>query len=61
MKNLNSGGNKSGKVNKNKRPGRKISGIQFMKELEELEPKNLVDYVFRGSALNQWMKREKII
>ena len=39
--------------------GRKISVKQFMKELEELEPKNMVDYIFRGSALNQWRKKHE--
>lgn len=38
---------------------RKISVKQFMKELDELEPKNIIDYIFRGSALNQWIAREK--
>lgn len=36
---------------------RKTSARKLMKELEELEPKNLIDYVFRGSALNQWMRK----
>ena len=33
---------------------------QFIKELEELEPKNIIDYIFKGSALNQWMRKNKI-
>lgn len=33
---------------------------EMMKELEELEPKNIVDYIFQGSALHQYMKKHKI-
>lgn len=36
---------------------RKITIKQFMKEVENLEPKNVVDYIFRGSGLNQWRKK----
>ncbi len=30
---------------------------QLIKELEELEPKNIVEYIFKGSALNQWISK----
>lgn len=38
----------------------KITIKKFLKELERLEPKNIVDYIFKGSALTQWIKKYKI-
>lgn len=39
---------------------RKTTIKQMMKEVEELEPKSIVDYIFKGSGLSQWMKINKI-
>lgn len=36
---------------------RTISIRQMLKEIEELEPKNLIDYIFRGSGINQWLRK----
>ena len=33
---------------------------EMMDELKELEPKNFIDYIFKGSALNQYLKKHKI-
>ncbi len=29
---------------------------QILKEIEDLEPTNMTDYIFRGSGVVQWMK-----
>ncbi len=34
---------------------------QIMKEIEELEPRNIIDYIFKGSGLNQWARKHKLI
>ena len=36
---------------------RRISVIQLMNEIEELEPKNIIDYIFKGSGLHQWLSK----
>ena len=33
---------------------------QVMKEIEELEPRNIVDYIFRGSGLTRFMKKHNM-
>lgn len=33
---------------------------EMMAELEKLEPKNIIDYIFKGSALTQYLKIHKI-
>lgn len=35
---------------------RKISPSQMFKEIQALKPKNTVDYILKGSGLNQWLK-----
>lgn len=35
---------------------RKISPNQLFKEIQALEPKNPIDYILKGSGLNQWLK-----
>jgi hypothetical protein len=32
----------------------------FIKEIEELEPKNIIDYIVKGSALTQYVKRHRM-
>jgi len=39
---------------------KKMSIKQMMKEIEELEPKNVIDYIFKGSGFNQFIKRHKL-
>lgn len=35
--------------------GRNISIKQLMKEVEELEPKNIREWMYFGSGINQWI------
>jgi len=37
-----------------------MTGWEIINELAELEPKNFVDYILRGSAINQFMKKHKM-
>ncbi len=30
---------------------------EIIKDIEKLEPKNIIDYIFRGSGLNQYVKK----
>jgi hypothetical protein len=39
----------------------KITPRQLMKEIKELEPKNIIDYIFKGSGLYQWGIKNKLI
>ena len=32
---------------------------QFIKDVEKLEPKNIVEYIFKGSGLNQYLKLQE--
>jgi|GEM_PF-4184136 hypothetical protein len=40
--------------------GKKTTGRQVMQELQKLEPKNIIDYIFQGSALTRYMKKHRI-
>lgn len=35
---------------------RYISPNQLFKEIQELEPKNAIDFILKGSGINQWLK-----
>lgn len=49
------------KSGKNKPLDEMFTASQIINEIEELEPRNLIDYIFRGSGLSQWARRHKII
>ena len=33
---------------------------QVIREIEELEPKNIIDYIYKGSGFNQWVIKHKL-
>lgn len=35
---------------------KKISPKQLKKDVDALEPKNIIDYIFQGSGLNRWLR-----
>ena len=36
---------------------KKITVGRIIKEIDELEPKNIIDYIFKGSGFNQWARK----
>jgi hypothetical protein len=44
------------RIFKKKFISRNISPNQLFKEIQALEPKNPIDFILKGSGINQWLK-----